>query len=125
MTDSPWTESAQRARDRRWAFALGALCLVGASDFLAMPREMLRGHWDTSVAWMIVLGCCAAAAAAIWSGRQYARAAVVAMAWGMLALWALVLTAARPFSIPGVSLPVLVVMTLALLPLHFHVSEPL
>lgn len=124
MTGSIWTPDAQRRRDKRWALALGTIFVAGTWGLVRVPRPLLRGHWDTSLAWMVVLACCGVAATSMWSGRQYCRVVVRVMAWALLATWALVLTS-RMFPIPGVLLPVLVALTVCLYPLLVYVTEPL
>jgi hypothetical protein len=120
-----WTTDEQRHRDHRWAAVLAAMGVAGAWTFVRVPRPLLRGHWDTSLAWMMVLSCCGVAAGAVWSGRQYCRTVAPVLSWAVAITWALVLTAADPYSVPGVSLPVLVGLTVVLYPLNLYVAEPL
>ncbi|HET7461947.1 MAG TPA: hypothetical protein VFJ82_11895 [Longimicrobium sp.] len=125
MRNAIWTAEAQRQRDHRWAGVLGALSLVGTWSFVRVPAPLLRGHWDSSLAWMVVLACCGSVATASWNGRLYGRVAGKVMIWAVVIAWALVLTAAPPFSVPGVSLPVLVAISVLLAPLHLYLSEQL
>lgn len=123
--DHAWTADEQRRRDRRWSVALAVLAVAGSWSFVRVPRPRLRGHWDTSVGWMVVLALCGTVAGAIWHGRPYARTAAWWFTWAMVVTWALVLTAPRPWAVPGVSLPVLGVMTLLIVPLRVYVAEPM
>lgn len=125
MKGAIWTAQAQRRMNQRWAGVLGALFVAGTWSFARVPAPLLRGHWDTSLAWMMVLGCCGAAAAAALDGRPHVRVISPVMTWAVVITWARVLTATPPFSVPGVSLPVLALISVVLVPLHFYLAEPL
>jgi len=120
-----WTTEEQRHMDRRWAVSLGALAVAGTWTFVRVPRGQLRGHWDTSVAWMVVLALCGVAAGGMWSGREHCRSVARGLTWAVAIVWALVLTSPLPLHLPGVSLPVMVVLTVLLYPLDVYVAEPM
>lgn len=107
------TDPARRAVWRRiWAVWLAMLGLAGAWRFAGAPAELLRGRWGTSLAWLVTLGCCGVAAEALWNGRAYRDKASHAVLWGTLLVWAPVLFRHASPVMPGVSLPVLVMLTI-------------
>lgn len=102
-------------RQRGWAAWFTLLGVAGAWMFATAPAERLRDGWGAwvSLAWVFTMASCGVAVEALWNGRAYRQKAMLAVLWGTLLIWVLVLYLGDGPAIVGAPAPVLIALTVS------------